>query len=324
MSKTLRLLAGSVTFLLGAALASCGGGGSVVTVGGQPISRAQFDAKLEGTPFARNVLQQMVQEALIEGYAKDNNITVSDADIQAREDQLKSNYPGTQWSEMLTARGLTEQDVHDALRLQIILDDALARNVNVSDSAIAAYFNRNHAAFDKPAQVCASHILVPDLATANRVEAALKAQGAGAFAQLAQQYSVDPGSKARGGSLGCFRRGAMVPAFDRAAFSLPVGQISQPVRSPFGYHIILVSSRQPAVRATIASARDRIKLTLVQQQEAPLIQPFLQRLQSTATITANDPRFASLFPTPMPGMAPAPPNAAPAPPATSPPASPAH
>ncbi len=327
MPKALRLIAGSVTFLLGAALASCAGGGSVVTVNGQSISRAQFDSKLESSPIARSVLQQMVQEALIEQYAKNNNITVSDSDIQAREDQLKANYPGTQWSQMLAARGLTEQDVHDALRLQLILDAALAKNMNVSNAEIASYFNRNHAAFDKPAQICASHILVGpnDLALANRIEAMLKTRGAGAFAQLAGQYSIDPGSKAKGGSLGCFRRGAMVPAFDQAAFSLPVGQISQPVRSPFGYHIILVTAKQPGLRATLASASDRIKLTLMQQQEAPLIQPFLQSLQQKATIVANDPRFADLFPPPMPAAPPAPPaSAAPAPQTSSPPASPAH
>ncbi|HEY9085256.1 MAG TPA: peptidylprolyl isomerase [Candidatus Tyrphobacter sp.] len=323
MSKALRLIAGSVTFLLGAALASCAGGGSVVSVNGQAISRSQFDAKLESSPIARNILQQMVQEALIEQYAKDNNISITDAQIQARENQLQANYPGTQWSEMLAARGLTEQDVHDALRLQLILDAALAKNITIGNAEIASYFNKNHAAFDKPAQICASHILVSDLATANRVEAALKTGGTGAFAQLAQQYSVDPGSKAKGGSLGCFRRGAMVPAFDQAAFSLPVGQISRPVRSPFGFHIILVTSKQPAVRATLASVSDRIRLTLTQQQEAPLVQPFLQSLQQKANISINDQRFAGLFPTPMPA-APAPGTAAPAPQTSSPPASPAH
>lgn len=312
MFKALRIIAGSMTLLLGASLAACGGGGSVVTVNGQPISRAQFDTKLEGSPIARTVLQQMVQEALITQYAADNHITVSDADIAARENQLKANYPGDAWSEMLDARGLTEQDVHDALRLQLILDNALQRNINISDSQIAQYFTRNHAAFDTPETICASHILVPDLATANKVEALLKQHGTGDFAALAQQYSIDPGSKTKGGSLGCFHQGQMVHAFDIAAMTLPIGKVSQPVHSPFGYHIILVQSRQPGQRATLASAHDRIKTMLAQQQEAPLIQPFLMNLQEHATIVSNDPRFAGLFPSPQPSVAaPAPPTAAP-------------
>lgn len=314
MPKAFRIIAGSITLLLAASLAACGGGGAVVTVNGHAISHAQFDSKLESSPIARNVLQQMVQEALINQYAADNHITVTDAQIAAREDQLKQNFPGGTWSQMLSSRGLTEQDVHDALRIQLIVNAALANNVHVTDAQIAQYFNKNHAAFDTPAEVCASHILVPDLATANKVEALLKQHGIGDFGALAQQYSVDPGSKTKGGSLGCFRRGQMVQAFDNAAFTLPIGRISQPVHSPFGYHIILVTSRTPAQRATLASASDRVRLLLAQQQEQPLVQPFIEGLQQKATIVSNDPQYADLFPSPPPA-APAPaatPSTAPA------------
>lgn len=312
MSNALRIIAGSVMVLLGASLAACAGGGSVVTVNGQPISRAQLDTKLEGSPVARSILQQMVQEALIDQYAVQNHLNISDAQVEDRENQLKANFPGDSWSQMLEARGLTEDDIHEVLRIQIILNDALQNNVHVTPAEIADYFNKNHTAFDTPAEACASHILVASLATAQQVEALLKQHGSGDFAALAAQYSIDPGSKTKGGSLGCFRRGQMVPAFDQAAFSLPIGQVSQPVHSPFGYHIILVTSRQAAQRATLASARSRIVLALTQEQEAPLVQPFLAGLQERATITVNDPRFNGLFPTPPPVQAPAPASAAPA------------
>ncbi len=303
MSKAHRILAGLATALLAGTLVACSGGGTIATVNGQAISQASFDSKLEGSPAARGTLQQMVQEALIEQYAKNNNINVTDADIAAREDQLKANFPNGSWGDMLKARGLTEADVHNALREQIILDKAVGGSVKVSDAQISAYFAKNHAAFDKPAQVDARHILVPDLATANKIEAQLKAGAK--FSALAKQYSMDPGSKDKGGELGWFRRGQMVPAFDQAAFSLPVGKISAPVKSPFGYHIIQVEKRQPGVKATLANTHDRIADLLRQQQEAPLIQPFLAGLQEKATITVNDPRFAGLFPSPPPAAAPA-------------------
>jgi len=302
MSKAQRMFAGLALLLAATMLAACASGGSVATVNGQPISRADFEKKLESSPVARNVLQQMVQEALIAQYAKNNNITVSDAEIDQRESDLKQNFPNGSWDEMLKARNLSENDVKTALREQIILDKALAKDVTITPAQVKQYFDKNHAAFDKPEQVQARHILVSDLATANKVEADLKSGKN--FADLAKQYSTDPGSKDKGGELGWFRRGQMVPAFDKVAFSLPVNAISQPVKSPFGYHIIQVEGKQPGQTATLANSTPRITEMLRQQQEAPLIQPFLQGLQQKATIT-TDPRFQDLFPSPAASAAPA-------------------
>jgi foldase protein PrsA len=300
MSKAQRVIAGLATLLLGAALAACSGGGAVATVNGEPISQADFSTRLEGSPVARGILQQMVQEALILQYAKQNNITVTDDEITKKEDDLKANFPNGSWDEMLKSRGLDEAQVKTALREQIILDKALANQVSITPAQIQQYFTKNHAAFDKPEQVTARHILVADLATANKVRALLKPDGSN-FAELAKQYSTDPGSKEKGGELGQFRRGQMVPSFDAAAFTIPVGSISQPVKSPFGYHIIQVESRTPGVTGTLANSTDKITAMLRQQQEAPLIQPFLQGLQTKANITINDPQFKDLFPSPPPG-----------------------
>jgi foldase protein PrsA len=301
MSKAQRITGGLAALLLGMSVAACAGGGAVATVNGQPISQSEFQGRLEATPVARQVLQQMVQTTLIEQYAKNNNITISDADVAAREDQLKANFPSGSWDEMLKARGLTEADVRTALREQLILDKALSKEITITPAQIKQYFDKNHAAFDTPEQVTARHILVPNIATADKVEAALKSGQS--FASLAKQYSIDPGSKDKGGELGTFRRGQMVPAFDKVAFTEPVGAISPPVKSPFGYHIIQVESRRPGQKATLASATDRITDMLRQQQESPLIQPFLQSLQQKATIVVTDPRFADLFPSPQPAAA---------------------
>jgi foldase protein PrsA len=239
-----------------------------------------------------------VQDALIDQYAKNNNITVTDAEISAREDQIKQNFPAGSWDEMLKSRGLSEDDVHAALREQLILDKALGSQVKVAPAQIKDYFDKNRATFDKPEQVTARHILVPNLAEAQKVEQLLKSGQS--FGDVAKQYSTDPGSKDKGGELGTFKKGQMVPAFDKVAFSAPVNAISAPVKSPFGYHIIQVEARIPGQAATLASATPQITDTLRQQQEAPLIQPFLQGLQQKADIKVNNPTFAGLFATPMP------------------------
>ncbi|MBV9719526.1 MAG: peptidylprolyl isomerase [Candidatus Eremiobacteraeota bacterium] len=302
MSKALRITVGLAALLMGTALAACSGG-SVATVNGQPVSRSTFDQRLEGSPMGRTVLQQLVQETLIEQYAKNNNITVTDAEIDARENQIKANFPSGSWDEMLKARGLTETDVRSALREQLILDKALAKDVTITPAQINDYFKKNRATFDKPEQVSARHILVPNLSLATQVEADLKAGQN--FSDLAKKYSTDPGTKDKGGDLGTFRRGQMVPAFDKYAFSAPIGQISPPTKSPFGYHIIQVESRTPGQKATLASVTPQIVDTLRQQQEAPLIQPFLQGLQQKADIKVTDQQFAGLFVTPPPpAMAP--------------------
>jgi foldase protein PrsA len=298
MSKALRITVGLAGLLMGTSFAACSGGGAVATVNGQPISRSTFDARLESSPMGRTVLQQLVQETLIDQYAKSNNLTVTSAELDARENQIKANFPSGSWDEMLKARGLTEADVRSALREQLVLDKALAKDVTITPAQINDYFKKNHASFDKPEQVSARHILVPSLALANQIEADLKSGQQ--FADLAKKYSTDPGSKDKGGDLGQFRRGQMVPAFDKYAFSAPIGAISPPIKSPFGYHIIQVESRTPGQKATVASATPQILDTLRQQQEAPLIQPFLQGLQQKATIVVNDPQFAGLFPSPPP------------------------
>ena len=307
MSKFDRIAAALASLLLASSLSACAAGGSVATVNGQSISKADFDAKLESSPAAVSTLQQMVREILLQQYAQKNGITVSDAEIAQHEDQIKANFPPGSWGDMLKSRGLTEDDVHKLIADQIIIDKAVGKNVKVSDAQIKAYFDKNHAAFDKPAQVTARHILVADLKTAQKVEADLKSGKD--FATEAKQYSIDPGSKDKGGELGPIRHGQMVPAFDAAVFSLPAGVISAPVKSPFGYHIIQVESRDPGQKATLANSRTKIADMLRQQQEAPLIQPFLTDLQSKANIQIGDPRFQAAFPTPEPTPAAAAPGA---------------
>lgn len=305
MSKAHRLVAGLATALLTVSLAACGGGnsGSVVTVNGQAITHSDLDQKLESSPASRGTLQQMVTNTLIDQYAKDHNITVSSAEIAKVEDQYKSQYPNGQWDELLKARGLSEQDVQDLIRRQVILDKAVGGNIKITDAQIKAYFDKNHAQFDKPAMARARHILVPDPKTAQKVEADLKSGKD--FAAEAKQYSTDPGSRDKGGELGWFRKGQMVPAFENYAFSGPLNQTSQPIKSPFGYHIIQVEERKPAEKATLASTHDQIAQQLRQQQEAPLIPQFLQQLQSQAKIEVQDPRFEGIFPTPAASTAPA-------------------
>ena len=306
MSKAQRLTAGITTAFLTIALAACGGGtsGTVATVNGQAISHADLDSKLENGPAAKGQLQQMVTNVLIDQYAQKNNITVSQAEIDKVENQYKAQYPNGQWDDLLKARGMTDQDVQDIIRRQIILDKATGANINISEAQIKTFFQKNHVQYDKPGMARARHILVPTLAIAQKVEADLKAGKD--FAAEAKQYSTDPGSRDKGGELGFFKKGAMVPPFDAYAFSGPIGKISAPIKSAFGYHVIQIEERKPGQTATLASVHDQIKQQLRQQQESPLIPTFLQQLQAQAKIDVTDAKFQGIFPSPAASTAPAP------------------
>jgi foldase protein PrsA len=322
MSPVNRAVAGFATAALCVSLAACSSAGAtsgdVASVNGQKISRADFDKKLEAGPAGKSVLTQLVQQALVDQYAADKKITVTDDEIAKKEDEIKAKYPPGQFAQILKQQGLSETDVHNILRQTIVIEKAVDPQMKVSDSDVKAYFDKNHALLDKPEQVRARHILVADEKTAQDVEAKLKAGGD--FAALAKQYSTDPSTKDKGGELGFFGKGQMVPSFQAAAFAATVGSITAPVKSPFGYHIIQVEEKKPATKATLASSHDQIVAQLKQQQQSQQIPVFLQQLKSTAKIDVYDDNLKDAFPSPLPAAAAPAPDAsaaaAPAPAAT--------
>jgi foldase protein PrsA len=322
MSRTLRTVAALGTAALCVSLAACSNGGNnVAAVNGQSISRADFDHKLESSPLGKQVLGQMVQQQLLDQYARDKKIDVSQAEIDKKQGEAKARM-GPQFDQAVKAQGFTEADLNQIFRQQVVIEKAVAPQLHVSDSDIKSYFDKNRSAFDTPAQVRARHILVADPAKAKEVLAKLKSGGS--WDALAKQYSTDPSSKDKGGELGFFGRGQMVPAFQDAAFAAKVGQIVGPVKSPFGYHILQVEEKKPAQRATLASAHDKIKTQLTTQQQSTAIPAFLQQIKTSAKIDIYDDRYKDLFPPP-PGAAAASPSAAAASaaPASAVPASPA-
>jgi foldase protein PrsA len=295
MSK--RALAALASALLGMTMAGCSGGsdgGNIATVNSQNITRADFDAKLEAGPQGKQILNQLVQTALIDQYAADNHVDITDADVAKREDEIKAKYPPGQFETILKSQNLTEADVQKILKEQLIVEKAVGADLKISDADVKSYLDKNHATLDTSEQVRAKHILVADAGLAATIEQKLKAGGD--FAALAKQYSTDPSSKDKGGELGFFSKGQMVPAFQAAAFSQPIGVVGPPVKSPFGYHIIVVEEKKPAQVATLANSGDKIRKLLQQQQQQSQIPKFLAGLRQKATITIYDDKLKDALP----------------------------
>jgi len=151
----------------------------------------------------------------------------------------------------------------------------LAKFIDANLEKIQEYYQTNSTKFSRPEEVQARHILIKSddenekstaeaLAKAEKIKATLTTKN---FAQMAQLHSDDPGSKSKGGSLGSFSRGQMVPEFEKAAFSAPVGKILAPVKSQFGYHLILVEDKSPAVNKGLDEVKSEIAVELLSKDQ---------------------------------------------------------
>jgi peptidyl-prolyl cis-trans isomerase D len=163
-------------------------------------------------------------------------------------------------------------------RIQQPTPAELAAWEKVHGADIAAYYEQNKREFSKGEQARARHILVrvargaseaEKTAAHDKAEALRKEiQGGKNFAEVAQASSDDTGSKAQGGELGWNERSAWVPAFSQAAFNLKIGEISEPVLTPFGWHIIQVEERKPAEEKPLASVSHDIAAILLKRERA--------------------------------------------------------
>lgn len=144
----------------------------------------------------------------------------------------------------------------------------LMTTIKVEDADIAAYYEANQANFAEAAQVKASHILVK---TEEEINAVVEKLNSGvSFSDVALELSTCP-SSAQGGDLGYFGRGQMVPEFDDAVFAMAtIGEVSAPVQTQFGYHVILLTDKKDAQTASLEQAKGDIEKMLLgkKQQDA--------------------------------------------------------
>jgi peptidyl-prolyl cis-trans isomerase D len=196
------------------------------------------------------------------------------------DDEIKAYYERHRDAFMTPERVQIEYLELDAARL--------AAAVNPTEEAIKGYFEEHRDEFVQRPQRKARHILLAaDAATAGdklaEVEAKAKAtlerlRKGEDFAVLAKELSDDPGSAAQGGDLGWFERGVMVKEFEDVAFSLPAGQVSEPVRSPFGLHLIEVTEVRESDQPSLDAVRDRVVQALQRAEAERLYYDQVERL----------------------------------------------
>jgi parvulin-like peptidyl-prolyl isomerase len=274
--------------------AACGGttsatlgSGDVAVVGDQQISKDQFHQLMDRAkksydaqkrPFPKpgsteyeqlkgQAITFLVQQAEVESQAKKLGVDISDDKVNKEIERYKKQFYGgsdARYEKAVKQQGLTDQQARDAIRQQLIsqaLFKKVTDNVKVSDADIKQYYDTHKTQYVQPETRDVRHILVTKKALADSLYQQLK--NGGNFAKLAKQYSKDPGSASNGGKL-TVSKGQTVPQFDKTAFSLKTGQISQPVHTQYGYHIIQALS---AVKAATTTTLDKVKGSIRQQLE---------------------------------------------------------
>jgi len=300
------LVAVAASFALVAA--ACGGSedvpdGAVATVDGTVIAKSELDELMTvarksyesrdqefpkaGTPEYQSVQTQyvafLVQREQFRKEAEDRGIEVTDADVDAELEQLvKDRFDGDRkkLDEAIEEQGFSLETFREtALEASVLSDklfEAVTKDVEVTDADILLYYTQNQTQYSTPESRDVRHILIAEKkgddvdfaaskAEADRVYAALR-DGAD-FAALAKAESDDPGSKDQGGKL-TIRRGETVPPFDKTAFGLERGELSRPVKTTFGYHVIeALTAVRPATTRKLEEVEDEIRQQLLQQRK---------------------------------------------------------
>ena len=243
--------------------------------------RAQ--CRQQNEQLVQQTMGTLIQNAWIEKEAKEQGVTVSDADVDRQLAATKrQSFPTEKaYQRFLKQSGMTQDDVLERVRIQA-LAAALTRKIQssaapVTDAQVQSYYDRNRTQFSVPERRDVQLILTRTEAQANAAKRAI--QGGTSWAAAARQYSTDAASKATGGVLRGVSQGQQDRAFDEAAFRAKKGVIVGPVRGQFGYYLVRVTSTTPARQTPLAEARAQIRTLLAQQGTQQKMTTFVRDFQ---------------------------------------------
>ncbi len=284
----------------------------VATVNGKELSRSDLE-KAYGIVSVRSrmtnpglgereilemAMNELIDSELLKQESVKLKITPESEAVEKELEMIKSQFPDDEtFEERLKGRGMTmdelRKNIRDQLAVQEVLEKEVQSKIKVSKEDIEKFYKENPTIFMKGESVRAAHILVKLDETADdaKVEEARKkitgilekARTGEDFAELARQYSEGP-SAAGGGDLGYFERGQMVKPFEEAAFSMKKGEISDVIRTRFGFHILKVYDRKEASKASLEEASKAIERYLTNTQGAKMLNEYLEKLRSAASI----------------------------------------
>lgn len=238
----------ALTLAASLGLAACSSGNEVVVKSSLgDLTQEEFYNEIKSLAGTQLLEQIMIERILEDKYE------VTDEEVTTEFDSMKEQY-GDSFSMVLAQNGLTEETLKNNIRFSLLQEKATS-DVEVTDEEIQAYYDQ------ASKELNARHILVEDEATATEV--IKKLNDGGDFAALAKEYSSDTGSAEKGGELGWFTVGTMVQPFNDAAYAMKKGEVSAPVQSDFGFHIIeLLDTRDVEGYGTLEDKKEEIRETI--------------------------------------------------------------
>jgi peptidyl-prolyl cis-trans isomerase C len=292
----------------------------VVRVNGERISYSRFVRQLEQAqqiytrqmgmdlkseqasallPILRqNVLNQLIDNQLMLQAARYRQLNVSSPEVEREYNQyLRNSYQNdpARMERELARNNYSLPDFRTELRERLLirkLREQLSANVKVSEAKLIAAYKQDPEQFKQPEKIEARHILIKvekpaqEPAARAKIDTILTALKNGQpFTTLAQKYSEDTGTRSKGGDLGSFSKGDMVPAFEQAAWALKPGNYTQtPVKTEFGYHLILRGKTLPARQLPYAEAKPQIESRLRTQEQENSLQKWLKQQRTQAEL----------------------------------------
>ncbi|MCA1021278.1 peptidylprolyl isomerase [Halobacillus litoralis] len=237
---------------------------SVASVNGEDIEKEElYDTLVE--QYGQETLDTPITNKIVELEKEENDITVSQDAVDEELAVYYDQYGGEEaFQSTLEASGMTIADVEKDIEDYLAVDQLLAERISVTDEEKETYFEDNKESYDQPEQVSARHILTETEEEAEEV--LTKLEDGEAFEDLVTEYSIDDTTVASGGDLGAFSEGEMVEAFEEAAFSMEVGEVSDIVETEYGYHIIEVTDHTEAQEAVYEEVEEEIGETLYQSK----------------------------------------------------------
>jgi peptidyl-prolyl cis-trans isomerase SurA len=240
----------------------------------------------------KRILDTMIDEKLVDNELKELKVSISDKEVDSAVDEVKKSYNLTdeQLQQAVSKEGYSIAEYREQMRKQIgrykLISEKVRKNVKVSDADVQSEYDRMTRSEGEDYEVHVRHILiaVPRNASSAQVEQARRkaaavaeeARGAGVnFAELAKTRS-EGSSSADGGDLGFFKRGTMVPEFERVAFNLKTGEVSEPVRTQFGWHVLKLEEIRKLGMKPLAEVRPEIEDRLRRAQAERLTSQYME------------------------------------------------